>query len=213
MTKNIERGKDTTSVELMKSVIDVPESLQVLNFSGQEFSKQDLQSVIELYKTAFAEPPWNESWSTEAILGDLEMAQSQSNFIMVVAKVEGSVVGFAWGYDVPMEKFPFLNAAVPSILNCSYMDEIAVDSAFRNKGVGRKLVDGYAQLVSSKPGYEARKALRIDEVALGVVLRTDVNNVASMKLFCREGFAPVKDAEGCEMMDPEYPTRIYLWRT
>ena len=61
--------------------------------------------------------------------------------------------------------------------------------------------------------YETREGLRIDEVALGVVLRTDVNNVASMKLFCREGFAPVKDAEGCEMMDPEYPTRIYLWRT
>lgn len=213
MTKNIDKSRDASGVESIRREIGTQKHIQMLDFSEQDLSRSDLQAVIALYKAAFAEPPWNESWSTEEILGDLKMAQSQNNFVMVVAKVNMEVVGFAWGYDIPLEKFPFLKDVVPSISNCSYMDEIAVDPAFRKRGVGCELVESYEQAVRARtPSYDARKILRTDDTEIGVVLRTDVKNVASMKLFCREGFDTVKDAEGHDKTDPEYPTRVYLYR-
>jgi len=101
------------------------------------------------------------------------------------------MVGFTWGYQVPLNKFPFLKGLVNEKAN--YMDEIAVDGNTREKGIGKLLGQNY-----------------IDKLIIAnipeIVLRTDQRNISSMTLFERLGF------KSLEVTDPEYNYRIYLRR-
>ena len=103
-------------------------------------------------------------------------------------------MGFTWGYNLQMEKFPFLDGLVK---NATYMDEIAVISERRAKGVGTLL--GNEFLTAAK------------KTSSEVVLRTDERNTASMALFKKLGFEPVRMQETI-IYDPEFPDRIYLRR-
>ena len=123
----------------------------------------------------------------------MKYAQQQANPIILVAETE-DLVGFAWGYNLQIKKFPFLDGLVE---NVTYMDEIAVISDVRTKGIGTLLGNEFlesAKVVSSE-----------------VVLRTDERNTASMALFKKLGFEPVRKQETI-IYDPEFPSRIYLRR-
>lgn len=155
------------------------------------YSEEDLEKIIEIYKRAFAEPPWNERWTDEEVKQDLEYAMSQRNPLVLVATRRDAFLGFAWGYELPIEKFPFLQGIVNE--KSMYIDDIAVDPNFRAQRVGRKLTLNF--LYSS-----------IDAEFDQVVLRTDETNKASMALFTSVGFSNLG------VYDPQFPTRIYLKR-
>lgn len=159
------------------------------------YDLEDLDKVVSLYKEAFAEPPWCESWTTEEVVKDVEYALSQPQPIMLVGEECGNVVGFTWGYKIPMDNFPFLERLVQE--NASYMDEIAVGKNARKRSVGTDLGKAYIQIARSLSCRE-------------VVLRTDQRNSASMALFRRLGFSPVTDLAQKLVYDPEYKERIYL---
>ena len=101
------------------------------------------------------------------------------------------MVGFTWGYQVPLNKFPFLKGLVNERAN--YMDEIAVDGNTRKRGIGKLLGQNY-----------------IDRLTIAnvpeIVLRTDQRNTSSMALFKGLEF------ESMQVTDPEYNYRIYLRR-
>lgn len=153
------------------------------------YNARDLQQLIEVYQSAFAEPPWNETWTAEQVVEDLELALSQKDPIVLVADEGDRLLGFTWGYRLPLDKFPFLEGKTK--LNCSYMDEIAVRGQCRKRGMGRMLGNAYLA--------EAR-IQRVDEVAL----RTDERNEASMTLFKNLGFNLLG------IRDPQYFSRQYL---
>jgi ribosomal protein S18 acetylase RimI-like enzyme len=153
---------------------------------------KDLARVVGIYKAAFAEPPWNERWGSKDVLDDIRFARSQKDAIMLVAKIDGKVAGFCWGYRIPMEKFQFLKGLVPE--NSSYLDDIAVDALLRKEGVGNSLVDAYV--------CEARS--RCEQI----VLRTDVRNTASVTLFAGKGFVNFNPP----VYDPVYASRAYFKR-
>lgn len=107
--------------------------------------------------------------------------------------MQGSLVGFTWGYKLSIEKFPFLESKIST---ASYMDEIAVRGNTRMKGIGYNLGAKYLETAKLQGFAE-------------VVLRTDQRNEASMTLFRKLGFEGIKDGERF-VYDPEYKDRIYL---
>lgn len=149
-----------------------------------------------MYQAAFAEPPWNEAWSANDVENDLRFAEAQQDSIVLVAQDGRELLGFTWGYRISLVKFPFLDGLVDDRAN--YMDEIAVSRRLRRQGVGKLLVMTYLEAVE-------RRGLPSS------VLRTDERNPASMGLFARMGYLPLKDKERT-VYDPALPYRVYLGR-
>ena len=152
------------------------------------FELDDIEELVRIYRKAFAEPPWNERWSRQEVIKDLDYALCQRNPLVLVALVGGELVGFTWGYSVPFEEFPFLRGNVGQ--NTVYMDEIAVDPTARRMGVGRRLCNTFTQI----------SAVAFEEI----VLRTDESNFASMSLFASLEFSMIGK------IDERYPSRPYL---
>ena len=157
----------------------------------RQYEDRDLSQLIEVYQSAFAEPPWNETWNPEEIKQDLEFAFCEKEPIVLVAETDNILAGFVWGYNLPLEKFPWLANVIKN--NANYMDEIAVRGNKRVKGIAKTMGEEYLKCVAGK---------NLD----GVVLRTDIWNSASMALFRRLGF------ENTGIFDPKYKDRIYLYK-
>lgn len=136
-------------------------------------------------------------WSYEDITNDLEYAKSKQDTIILVAETGDELIGFTWGYKLPLEKFPFLKGNIKG--KASYIDEIAVNGDKRQRNIGTLLGRNYLE-TAEKQGM------------LEVVLRTDERNVASMALFKKLGFSDIPDLENprLKVYDPEFPDRIYL---
>ena len=162
----------------------------LITFTVRNQNINDITQIIEIYQQAFAEPPWNEVWTKEQVVEDLTYAKAQKNSIILVAELHQKIVGFTWGYELPIDKFPFLKKIVQATAN--YMDEIAIDPTIRMNGVGKYLGTEYLKRAQNQ-----------------VILRTDINNQASMNLFQSLGFTPLQK-DGTTIFDPVYPTRIYL---
>lgn len=154
---------------------------------GQDLTaEKETNSRTIIGKTS---PYFVEYWNDKEIVSDLNNAFAQEKPIVLVAEISSKLAGFSWGYKLPIEKFAFLKGKVNS--NSNYMDEIAVSSDLRQKGIGRILGQEYIDRVSKQ---------NIEEI----VLRTDTRNNASMTLFNKLGF------KSLDIFDPVYRDRIYL---
>jgi ribosomal protein S18 acetylase RimI-like enzyme len=149
----------------------------------------DINDVIRIYKDSFAEPPWNERWSSKQIIEDMIYALSSKRPIMLVAEVKEVMAGFIWGYELPLNKFPFLNGKIKDA--CIYLDDIAVNRLSRGFGVGARLLGHFLS--------EAKRGM-FEEV----VCRTDIRNKSSMSLFSSFGFSNL------ETYDPKFGYRPYF---
>jgi ribosomal-protein-alanine N-acetyltransferase len=165
-------------------VLDVPTSISV-----RDYRSDDLPRIVEIYKAAFAEPPWNEEWSDEQVVDELEAGLLQSNPIVLVAQNSSNVFGMTWGYDVSPEKFPFLAEMFDG--RTSYIAELAVDPQARRRGIGVLLGNRYVETARRRGVFN-------------VVLRTDERNPAAMGLYKGLGFSEIGTR------DPKYKNRIYL---
>lgn len=198
-------------------------------FTIRAYSPEDMEQIIRVYKSAFAEKPWDEYrkcrqcgvnygieeaeqvyatlesaackkcdkglldnfcefWSSEEITSDLESALKKESPIALVAEA-GSIAGFTWGYKLPGGQFPFLEGKIEEPI--VYMDEMAVAGNERKKGIGFALGKKFLEEV-------ARRGFQYS------LLRTDINNPASMGLFGKLGYRKVG------IFDPDYPSRVYM---
>jgi len=145
--------------------------------------------MIGVYQRAFAEPPWNESWTDEAVIEDLQNALKQNNPIILVAEKDGKIVGFRWAYELPMKKFPFLNGKIENG-KTMYGDELAVEKEFRGTGIGSAMMQLSFE-IAKQAGYNA------------FVGRTDQNS-QMVQLYKRLGYQEMG------IQDPQYPNRFYF---
>jgi len=150
---------------------------------GREYGINQVPNVGAICKKCENPLELEEFWSSKDIQQDLEFAISQPCPLILVAENDDGLCGFTWGYQLPFEKFPFLDGKI--IENSSYMDEIAVRGNKRLKGIGMTLGREYLQTASNQS---------LDSV----VLRTDETNVASMTLFKKLGFVLL------DVRDPEF---------
>lgn len=150
------------------------------------------EKVIDLYIEVFSEPPWNESWRTEEVRKDIEYGKSQKDFVGYIAvDSNDNVIGFTWGYALPLEKFPFLSNLVREV-PYFYVDELAVKRDYRRRGIGRSLTLALLREAKEKDYKYA-------------ILRTDVRGGA-YKFYEKLGF------EDTGKRDPQYPERTYMGR-
>jgi hypothetical protein len=75
----------------------------------RQYKNKDLSSIIDIYKSAFSEPPWNETWTDEEVIYELEKCLKAPNPIILVAQQSYKLIGLTWGFDCDSQKFPFLD--------------------------------------------------------------------------------------------------------
>lgn len=129
-----------------------------------------------------------EFWSSKDITNDLESALKKESPIVLVAEI-GFIMGFTWGYKLPKGQFPFLEERI--VQPAVYMDEMAVAGNERKKGIGFALGNKFLETVV-RSGFQSS------------LLRTDINNSASMGLFGKLGYRKLG------IFDPDYPSRVYM---
>lgn len=155
----------------------------------RDYQSKDLLKVVDIYKAAFAEPPWNEDWTDERAIGELESGLSQPNNIVLVAENSKNLLGMTWGFDLSLERFPFLEDKY--MVGTHYIAELAVNPCNRKIGIGTILGKAYVK--------------RAKEMGVPkLILRTDERNPAALKLYKGLGFSDIS------VRDPEYEDRIYL---
>ena len=155
----------------------------------RQMRDDDIAPIAKLYISAFSEPPWNEKWAINDVIRDITHARSQEHPIMLVAVSGDTPVGFTWGYSLRSRDFPFLEGQISA--RSMYVDEIAVCNEFRKQGLGTLLCTNLINMA---------RHIDFEEV----VLRTDLRNNSSMKLFSSLGFREIG------ISDPQYSSRIYL---
>lgn len=160
-----------------------------MEFIYCNFNEEYRKSLVELYKEIWKELPWNEFfWTSEMVDEDINFALSQEDFIGKLALNSNNVIGFTWGYRLPLEKFPFLKEVVGE--DVIYIDELAVKSDFRRRKIGTTLTNMLIGDVS-KLGYNT------------ITLRTNTNGFAYI-FYKKLGF------EDIGVRDPDYPERTYM---
>ncbi len=157
--------------------------------SIRDYQNRDLSKIVEIYKAAFAEPPWNEKWSYQQVVRQLNGGISKPNSIVLVAENSENILGMTWGFDLSLNRFPFL--ADNYVKNTNYIAELAVSPCSRKIGTGTLLGRAYVERAREK-GIPK------------IILRTDERNPAALKLYKGLGFSDIN------ARDPTYKNRIYL---
>ena len=183
---------------------------------------------MSLYKSAFAEEPWNEylkcvSCGTNYGLKENidKYCKSCNNILKVTEYWSNKDIKEDIRFAQKQQKSIILIAELEEQIqgfiwgylfpknkliflenkvdaNANYLDEIAVTRNNREHKIGTKLLEEYIQLC---------KQQEISEV----ILRTDKRNTAAMNLFKKLEFIPIVENNKLTC-DPYYPTRIYLKR-
>jgi len=156
-----------------------------------DFCENYRDSLVKFYIDVWKEPPWNEFfWTPELVNKDINFGLSQKDFVgkLAVDIKNNEVVGFTWGYKLPLKEFPFLKDVVEE--ETFYIDELAVRADYRKRKIGTLLTNRLTEEVV-KIGYET------------IVLRTDVNGGAYI-FYKKLGF------EDLNIRDPQYPERTYM---
>lgn len=156
-----------------------------------------IKNVANLYCRIWKEPPWNEGfWIERDVMADIMEQFEKPKAIFITAIDNGLVIGFTWGYEVDkkeMRKISHgnkLDAIFCDQTTLFYVDELAVDSKFRNKGVGRLLT---GKLIKQSSKYRIT----------GWSLRTHKDAIKAKRLYKQIGF------NNLEIADERYKERAY----
>ncbi|MEM7798976.1 MAG: GNAT family N-acetyltransferase [Chloroflexota bacterium] len=114
----------------------------------QEEAKRLLPQLIEIYRAAFREPPYNKlEKEVQAFAMAFPEHCSRRGFKLLAARADNELVGFVYGYDfwslrwIYKELLPHLNGST-WLESCYQIVEFAVLPAKQGKGLGRRLHDG-----------------------------------------------------------------------
>jgi ribosomal protein S18 acetylase RimI-like enzyme len=177
----------------------------------REYNELDFEGVYQVYKEAFEDKPWNETWTIPAVVRDIDSALANRDPVTIVAErcetyysenySEGcgrgilrkmetkTIIGLLWGYRKPAEKFGFLGDLVDK--DSFYLDDVAVLEDSRKEGIATKLCKKFEKQVKEAGGKK-------------IFLRTQKNYKASTKLYEKLGY------ERSGIFDPEFPDREYF---
>ena len=194
------------------------------------YKEIDLDGIINVYKSAFAEFPWNEYMKCDAC------GERYSKDALIVS-VDDCV-----GCERPLSLRPFWTAkdiigdlryaqSRPDPLVLVASSECRVDGFVWGYRVDLETMDWLRGVVAPETNYMDDIAVRgsarrrgigkglgaeylrqTDVAGIPVVLRTDVANAASMALFRRLGFMPLHRSDGDWFYDPKEESRVYLLR-
>ena len=95
----------------------------------------DLEALITLYASCFAEAPWYELFPPESVREDFLHAQSLRESIFLTAMFDGRVIGGAIGFPV-VEKEEVYTLLPAEDRAGFYMAELFVDARFRRSNAG-----------------------------------------------------------------------------
>jgi ribosomal protein S18 acetylase RimI-like enzyme len=95
----------------------------------RRFEEGDLEPCVELYRSTFAQPPWNENWRPEVIRARLDQIIKTPHFFGAV--IGGSSIhGFAMGFSEPWHEGTHF-----------YLKEMCVDHSRQRMGLGTRLLE------------------------------------------------------------------------
>lgn len=89
----------------------------------------DLPECSRLLKLVYSEPPYGENWSAERAFEYLHKFHCMDSARCYIARQDNKIVGVILGYSFPW------SAGVSF-----FIQELFVDSQFRGKGIGKKLI-------------------------------------------------------------------------
>ncbi len=162
----------------------------------REAEGEVLGQLAALYCRIWQEPPWNEThWTIERVLVDLSSELALPGAIGFAA-IDSQVVGFTWGYRVTPDALRVISGGgtldyvFVEHEHVFYIDELGVDGRSREHGIGSTLTKRLLAEVWGQ-GYDM------------VILRTDDQAAAAIKLYRRLGFVDMP------VHDSAHPTRRY----
>lgn len=87
-------------------------------------------------------------WPTERVLRDFYREMGKKDAVCLVARTQEIVVGFAWGYEIGMDESTSAHLGAPDLHlvrsgTFPYLDEVAVCSSHRRKGIGELLTRAF----------------------------------------------------------------------
>ena len=197
------------------------------------YVESDLEQLIKVYKSAFAEPPWNEYM--KCVSCEVEYGIKESLTVLDYCKKCDEPLNLVeyWSSGDVIKDLDFALSNPNSFVLVAENDNGLLGLSWGYKLPVEKFpfLDGK---ISSKANYMDEIAVRgdnrikgigtllgnayIDEVAKQglseIVLRTDERNVSSMRLFEKLGFSDIKDecSPRGKVYDPDFSSRIYLRR-
>jgi GNAT superfamily N-acetyltransferase len=197
------------------------------------YKERDLDQLIQVYKSAFAEPPWNEYM--KCISCGIEYGRQELNTRQEDCKKCNQPLNLIefWSDAEIVEDLEFALAQPnPVVLVAENSDglagmtwgyrlplekfpflqgKVSAESSYMDEIAvrGDKRLKGIGTLLG-RVYIEVVKQQRLSEV----VLRTDERNASSMSLFGKLGFSGIVDYESSrgQVYDPKFPNRIYLRR-
>lgn len=139
----------------------------------REYREEDRMAVEEVYRLAFAGPPWYEQLSSEEVARRWQKCVSERGFGCLVAEIAGQVIGFTC-WDEPtlaglaQERGEALaNFAAKRNRPVVWFRETCVDPSRQGEGVARRLKDAVVLYVSgTKRSYLALTRLRDDNTRI-----------------------------------------------
>lgn len=157
--------------------------------------------VFDCKPTYFTSENLVDFWTWEDVESDIRFCQSQTNPKILIAQAGETsrifddnyeIVGFCWGYKLPIDKFPFLDGEIDK--DSGYGDELAVKSYFRRKRIGENLM---LELIKSFKENQMKQA----------IVRT-LTTTKAYPLFRKLGFEDIGRVDKNDI----YKNRVYLVR-
>ena len=128
---------------------------------------QNMPGLVSAYRTVFAEPPWNESWTAQAIQEKIarEVTDDLSFLTLMLGPNEAEVHGFSWGAVIRADN---LLARVTLALDKEPDDLKGLVTALNRRGVERLVYfDEFAISASARGGIEPVRFLFRPGLSLG----------------------------------------------
>lgn len=147
-----------------------------LVISGDALRASLSQGLNQLYQTVFAEPPYFESFTPEAVQAYFEEYLEKGR-VLTIRTAKDTIAGFA--ACLPLKDVPDVRDAVRGTVedeNAWYIAEVGIDPALRKKGLARFL---------TQIEMEELKDIRT------FIMRTTEKNVASQSLHRSLGFVQI----------------------
>lgn len=95
----------------------------------RRFEASDLEPCVELYRSTFARPPWNEDWKPEVVRARLDQIVRTPHFFGAVVGKD-SIQGFALGFSEPWHEGTHF-----------YLKEMCIAHDHQRKGLGTRLME------------------------------------------------------------------------
>ena len=205
----------------------------IVGVAVRPYGERDLDQLIQVYKSAFAEPPWNEymkcvSCGVEYGRRELDTRKEDCKkcnqpLNLVEFWSDAEIVGDLEFALVQPDSVVLVAENSDGIAGMTWgykisfekfpflLGKISTESSYMDEIAVRG--DNRLKGVGMLLGRAYIKAVRQQGLS-EIVLRTDERNISSMSLFGKLGFSGIADSESSrgKVYDSQFPNRIYLRR-